>query len=128
MRADPVCLPSSRTEELQTGGVRPALGRIPFFIAAGRSPTVSFWRHACYPQSGRTAFNNAINPTPIQENESTDAMTDPISNSEERILLVDDNPLNLQVLMETLQSRESRLLVAKNGETALTSAARPIRT
>ncbi|MDJ0854489.1 MAG: hypothetical protein QNI88_04700 [Desulfobacterales bacterium] len=55
-------------------------------------------------------------------------MTDPISNSEERILLVDDNPLNLQVLMETLQSRESRLLVAKNGETALTSAARPIRT
>ncbi len=120
MRADPVCLPSSRTEELQTGGVRPALGRIPFFIAAGRSPTVSFWRHACYPQSGRTAFDNAINPTPIQENESTDAMTDPISNSEERILLVDDNPLNLQVLMETLQSRESRLLVAKNGETALT--------
>ncbi len=38
---------------------------------------------------------------------------------EERILLVDDNPLNLQVLMETLQSRQSRLLVAKNGETAL---------
>ncbi len=47
-------------------------------------------------------------------------MTDPISDSDERILLVDDNPLNLQVLMETLQSRKSRLLVAKNGETALT--------
>ena len=42
------------------------------------------------------------------------------SHPEERILLVDDNPLNLQVLMETLQSRQSRLLVAKNGETALT--------
>ena len=47
-------------------------------------------------------------------------MTEPTSNDEERILLVDDNPLNLQVLMETLQSRESRLLVAKSGETALT--------
>ena len=47
-------------------------------------------------------------------------MTDPIADPEERILLVDDNPLNLQVLMETLQSRQSRLLVAKNGETALT--------
>ena len=47
-------------------------------------------------------------------------MTDTHASDEERILLVDDNPLNLQVLMETLQSRESRLLVAKNGETALT--------
>ena len=47
-------------------------------------------------------------------------MSDQNSSYEERILLVDDNPLNLQVLMETLQSRQSRLLVAKNGEAALT--------
>jgi sigma-B regulation protein RsbU (phosphoserine phosphatase) len=46
-------------------------------------------------------------------------MTTSNASNEERILLVDDNPLNLQVLMETLQSRKSRLLVAKNGETAL---------
>jgi sigma-B regulation protein RsbU (phosphoserine phosphatase) len=47
-------------------------------------------------------------------------MSDQNPSYEERILLVDDNPLNLQVLMETLSSRQSRLLVAKNGETALT--------
>ena len=35
-------------------------------------------------------------------------MVDSNHSGEERILLVDDNPLNLQVLMETLQSRQSR--------------------
>ncbi|MGD9330229.1 MAG: SpoIIE family protein phosphatase [Desulfobacterales bacterium] len=37
----------------------------------------------------------------------------------EKILLVDDNPINLQVLMETLQERGSRLLIAKDGKAAL---------
>jgi sigma-B regulation protein RsbU (phosphoserine phosphatase) len=46
--------------------------------------------------------------------------------AEERILLVDDNPLNLQVLRETLQSRQSKLLVAKNGETALSISRKTI--
>ena len=37
----------------------------------------------------------------------------------EKILLVDDNPTNLQVLYQTLEGRGYNLLVAKNGETAL---------
>ena len=42
--------------------------------------------------------------------------------AEERLLLVDDNPTNLQVLMETLQDQNYKLLAAKNGEMALTIA------
>ncbi|MCP4622124.1 MAG: response regulator [bacterium] len=38
----------------------------------------------------------------------------------ERILLVDDNLTNLQVLMGTLEGRGYHLLIAKNGESALT--------
>ena len=41
------------------------------------------------------------------------------STQTEKILLVDDNPINLQVLMETLQERGSRLLIAKDGRAAL---------
>ena len=37
----------------------------------------------------------------------------------ERILLVDDNPTNLQVLFQTLEGRGYNLLVAKDGETAI---------
>src|SRR5690606_15041133 len=37
----------------------------------------------------------------------------------ELVLLVDDNPTNLQILYKTLQGNGYRLLVAKNGETAL---------
>lgn len=37
----------------------------------------------------------------------------------ERILLVDDNPTNLQVLLQTLSGRGYKLLIAKNGESAL---------
>ena len=40
----------------------------------------------------------------------------------ERILLVDDNPTNLQVLFQTLEGRGYNLLVAKDGETALSVA------
>lgn len=40
----------------------------------------------------------------------------------ERILLVDDNPTNLQVLFQTLEGRGYNLLVAKDGETALSIA------
>ena len=40
----------------------------------------------------------------------------------EKILLVDDNPTNLQVLFQTLEGRDYNLLVAKNGETALSIA------
>ncbi len=35
------------------------------------------------------------------------------------ILLVDDNPTNLQVLLQTLNGRGYKLLIAKNGESAL---------
>ena len=38
----------------------------------------------------------------------------------ESILLVDDQPANLQVLLETLGSLGCKLLVAKSGEAALT--------
>ncbi len=52
-------------------------------------------------------------------------MTEEMKSSEsdqkqsERILLVDDNPTNLQVLMGTLEGKGYNLLIAKNGETAL---------
>ena len=40
----------------------------------------------------------------------------------DRILLVDDNPANLQVLFQTLSGHGNRLLAAKNGEDALSIA------
>jgi serine phosphatase RsbU (regulator of sigma subunit) len=40
-------------------------------------------------------------------------------NGEERILLVDDNPTNLQLLLQTLDGRGYKLLVAKGGEAAI---------
>ena len=45
----------------------------------------------------------------------------------EQILLVDDNPINLQILYKTLQGQGYRLLIARNGESALDIArqARP---
>jgi response regulator RpfG family c-di-GMP phosphodiesterase len=43
--------------------------------------------------------------------------------AEEKILLVDDNPTNLQMLFQLLKkSVGSKLLVAKDGETALVIA------
>ena len=47
----------------------------------------------------------------------------PDNNKEnEALLLVDDNPTNLQVLYQTLENTGCKLLVAKNGETALSIA------
>jgi sigma-B regulation protein RsbU (phosphoserine phosphatase) len=43
-------------------------------------------------------------------------------NETESLLLVDDNPTNLQVLYQTLEGTGCKLLVAKDGETALTIA------
>ena len=42
--------------------------------------------------------------------------------NDEKVLLVDDNPTNLQVLFQTLEGRGYNLLIAKNGETALAIA------
>ena len=51
------------------------------------------------------------------------------SQAEEKILLVDDNPTNLQMLYQLLEkSVGGKLLVAKNGETAWPSRAKPGRT
>jgi len=44
------------------------------------------------------------------------------SDETEAILLVDDNPTNLQLLFETLDGRGYKLLVAKDGKTALAIA------
>ncbi|MBW2433868.1 MAG: SpoIIE family protein phosphatase [Deltaproteobacteria bacterium] len=44
------------------------------------------------------------------------------SREKESLLLVDDNPTNLQVLYQTLENTGCKLLVAKNGETALSIA------
>ena len=44
------------------------------------------------------------------------------SNQTARILLVDDNTTNLQLLHETLDGLGYRLLIAKNGKTALAIA------
>ena len=47
-----------------------------------------------------------------------------IAKQQETILLVDDNPTNLQVLYQTLEGHGYKLLVAKSGEDALNIAAR----
>ena len=44
------------------------------------------------------------------------------STATESILLVDDNPTNLQVLFQTLEGVGCKLLIAKNGNGALTIA------
>ena len=44
----------------------------------------------------------------------------------ESILLVDDNPTNLQVLFQTLEGVECKLLIAKNGQGALAIAAKAL--
>lgn len=49
-------------------------------------------------------------------------MTAPLASS--TILLVDDNPVNLQVLLATLDGRGYRLLVARDGQTAIEIARR----
>ena len=53
---------------------------------------------------------------------------DNFSNMEESILLVDDNPTNLQILLDALGSNGYKLLIAKSGEEALKiiSASRPV--
>ena len=45
-----------------------------------------------------------------------------LSNVEDKVLLVDDNTTNLQLLHETLDGRGYKLLIAKNGRSALTIA------
>ena len=47
-----------------------------------------------------------------------------LAENPERVLLVDDNPTNLQVLFSTLNGRGLRLLAAKNGEDGLVIARR----
>jgi len=46
----------------------------------------------------------------------------PDNSAEEAILLVDDNPTNLQLLFETLDGRGYKLLIAKDGNAALSIA------
>jgi serine phosphatase RsbU (regulator of sigma subunit) len=50
---------------------------------------------------------------------SFDPKTPAAASGEERILLVDDNPTNLQLLLQTLDGRGYKLLVAKTGEMAI---------
>jgi sigma-B regulation protein RsbU (phosphoserine phosphatase) len=49
-----------------------------------------------------------------------------INSATESILLVDDNPTNLQVLFQTLEGVGCKLLVAKNGEIALSIAGKAL--
>ena len=42
-----------------------------------------------------------------------------MNNHQETLLLVDDNPINLQVLYQTLEGHGYKILLAKNGEDAL---------
>ncbi len=44
----------------------------------------------------------------------------------ESILLVDDNPTNLQILFQTLEGVGCKLLIAKNGNGALTIAGKAL--
>lgn len=54
----------------------------------------------------------------------TVAMDAAVEIGSEQILLVDDNPINLQILYKTLQGSGYRLLIAKNGQSALEIARR----
>ncbi len=58
----------------------------------------------------------------------TDTVSAPENEAREpaRILLVDDNTTNLQLLHETLDGQGYKLLIAKNGKTALTIAAKAL--
>jgi sigma-B regulation protein RsbU (phosphoserine phosphatase) len=47
---------------------------------------------------------------------------DPNKTNPESLLLVDDNPVNLQVLFQTLEHQGCKLLIAKNGEMAISIA------
>jgi phosphoserine phosphatase RsbU/P len=49
-----------------------------------------------------------------------------INSATESILLVDDNPTNLQVLFQTLEGVGCKLLIAKNGEMALSIAGKAL--
>ena len=53
-----------------------------------------------------------------------DTVSAPENNSGQpaRVLLVDDNSTNLQLLLETLEGLGYKLLIAKNGKTALAIA------
>ncbi len=53
-------------------------------------------------------------------------MDESVSTSREQILLVDDNPTNLQVLYKTLEDCGHTLLAARDGEQALSIAAKAI--
>jgi sigma-B regulation protein RsbU (phosphoserine phosphatase) len=53
---------------------------------------------------------------------NTDHMMNDDHIQKESILMVDDNPTNLQVLFKTLEGMGCRMLVAKDGQTALTIA------
>jgi two-component system, LuxR family, sensor kinase FixL len=55
---------------------------------------------------------------------TTSALTTANETGSEQILLVDDNPINLQILYKTLQGSGYRLLLAKNGQSALDIARR----
>ena len=46
-------------------------------------------------------------------------MPSPLSSETDTVLLVDDNTTNLQILRETLDGLGYKLLIAKNGQTAL---------
>ncbi len=63
----------------------------------------------------------AVSSPDTGETEQASHASESVDNPE-RILLVDDNPTNLQVLLQTLSGRGYKLLVAKNGENALNIA------
>jgi PAS domain S-box-containing protein len=58
------------------------------------------------------------------QNEAGGVVDSALDYGGEQILLVDDNPVNLQILYKTLQGSGYRLLIAKSGEVALEIAAR----
>ena len=68
---------------------------------------------------------NRLSRDEVQHESHSDV--DVVAGTDDKILLVDDNPTNLQVLLQTLNGRGYKLLIAKDGENALRIAhkARP---
>ncbi len=63
-------------------------------------------------------MGEAILASDISQGETMEERQAPVD-LDEKILLVDDNPTNLQVLLQTLNGRGYKLLIAKDGENAL---------
>src|SRR3954468_24221058 len=71
-----------------------------------------------------SSASDTVPAPPPPETGAAGPANPPNGNGGERILLVDDNARNLQMLLQFLSGRGYNLLVARSGEAAIESAAK----